>query len=43
MGTLFVGPYIMRLFKCIRILQGKERVMVVGSVASMTLETLRLM
>lgn len=42
-GALFVGPYISRLIRYMRILEGNDRMRLVGSVTPMTLETLRSM
>lgn len=42
-NTLFVGPYITRLVRRLGILEGANKIRIVGGVASMTLEILRSM
>lgn len=41
MGGLFFGPYIIRLARCMAMLEGTKRMRVMGAVAYISLETLR--
>lgn len=42
-GSLFVGPYITHLIRCMDVLERIDRIWVISGVASMTLETLQSM